>query len=79
MSPTRDHAKPFRYGDVASGDFFTDREDELRDLQLDVRSGQNVLILSPHRFGKASLVAEATRQLRRRLMRRRLAVSRRLE
>jgi hypothetical protein len=66
MSPTRDDANPFRYGDVASGDFFTDREHELRELQLDVRSGQNVLILSPRRFGKTSLVTEAIRHLRER-------------
>lgn len=66
MSPAPDHANPFRYGDVASGDFFTDREDELRELQADIRSGQNVLILSPRRFGKTSLVIEAIRHLRAR-------------
>ena len=38
---------PFRYGDVATGRFFTDREAELRELVGDVGSGQNVLILSP--------------------------------
>jgi hypothetical protein len=66
MPASSDRANPFRYGDVASGDFFTNREDELRELQSDVRSGQNVLILSPRRFGKTSLVIEAIRQLRER-------------
>ena len=57
-------ANPFRYGDVAVGNFFTDREDELRELEGDIRSGQNVLMLSPRRFGKTSLVVEAMRVLR---------------
>jgi hypothetical protein len=55
---------PFRYGDVATGRFFTDREAELRELVGDVHSGQNVLILSPRRYGKTSLVTEAVRLLR---------------
>ncbi len=55
---------PFRYGDVATGRFFTDREAELRELVGDVGSGQNVLILSPRRYGKTSLVTEAVRLLR---------------
>jgi AAA+ ATPase superfamily predicted ATPase len=55
---------PFRYGDVATGSSFTDREAELRDLESDIRSGQNVLVLSPRRYGKTSLVVEAVRHLR---------------
>jgi hypothetical protein len=57
-------ANPFRYGDVAVGSFFVDRADELRELETDIRSGQNVLLLSPRRFGKTSLVVEAMRLLR---------------
>jgi hypothetical protein len=63
-SPSPGPTNPFRYGDVATGSFFTDREDELRELEIDVRSGQNVLVLSPRRFGKTSLVVEAMRLLR---------------
>jgi uncharacterized protein len=55
---------PFRYGDVATGDFFTNRDAELHELVGDIRSGQNVLVLSPRRYGKTSLVIEAVRLLR---------------
>jgi len=41
---------PFRYGDVVTGSFFTDRQDELARLETDIRSGQNVVLLSPRRF-----------------------------
>lgn len=50
---------PFRYGKVATGEYFTDRETELADLESDIRHGQNVVIISPRRFGKTSLVFQA--------------------
>ncbi|MGH3104126.1 MAG: AAA family ATPase [Gaiellaceae bacterium] len=56
---------PFRYGDVARGPFFTDRETELSALVADIRSGQNVVIISPRRHGKTSLVLRAVERLRR--------------
>lgn len=56
---------PFRYGDVATGDYFTDRVRELAEVQDDVRNGQNLVIISPRRYGKTSLIWEAMRQLRR--------------
>jgi AAA+ ATPase superfamily predicted ATPase len=55
---------PFVYGDVATGASFTDREDELRQLQSDIQSGQNVVIISPRRYGKTSLVVRAIDTLR---------------
>jgi len=55
---------PFRYGDVVTGSMFTDRQDELAAFETDIRSGQNVVLLSPRRFGKTSLVTEAIAHLR---------------
>ena len=54
---------PFTYGVVAAGSYFTDREEELAELELDMRSGQNVVIISPRRYGKTSLVLKATGDL----------------
>src|SRR5438067_7702969 len=54
---------PFRYGDVATGFYFTDRAAELAELVADIRSGQNVVIISPRRYGKTSLVFRAVEQL----------------
>jgi AAA+ ATPase superfamily predicted ATPase len=55
---------PFRYGDVATGDYFTDRIHELEEVMADVTSGQNIVIISPRRYGKTSLMFEAMRLLR---------------
>jgi AAA+ ATPase superfamily predicted ATPase len=55
---------PFRYGDVATGEYFTDRDQELDEVIADVSSGQNIVIISPRRYGKTSLMFEAMRRLR---------------
>ena len=57
---------PFRYGAVAKGEYFADREEELERLLLDVRGGQDVVIISPRRVGKTSLIERTIEQLRRR-------------
>jgi hypothetical protein len=54
---------PFRYGEIVSGDFFTDREEELDSLVADAASGQNVVVISPRRYGKSSLVLRARERL----------------
>lgn len=55
---------PFRYGDVATGAFFTDRAAELAELEADIHSAQNVVIISPRRYGKTSLVFQVMERLR---------------
>jgi uncharacterized protein len=55
---------PFRYGDVATGESFTDRSAELDELEADIRNGQNVVIISPRRYGKTSLIFRAIEDLR---------------
>jgi uncharacterized protein len=55
---------PFRYGGIARGLNFANREEELRFLKENVRSGQNVVVVSPRRYGKTSLVHRAISQLR---------------
>jgi AAA+ ATPase superfamily predicted ATPase len=56
---------PFRFGDVATGEHFTDREVETKELVADLRSGQNVLIISPRRYGKTSLMTAVTDRIRK--------------
>ena len=57
---------PFNFGDLALDEGFTDREAELRELEADIRNGQNVVIFAPRRYGKTSLVWRATQELVRR-------------
>ena len=56
---------PFRFGEIVEGDYFTDRETEVRSLGDDVRHGLNVVLISPRRFGKTSLVLRVIDDLRR--------------
>lgn len=55
---------PFVYGDVVKGEYFTNREEELKELKMDLSSGQNVLIFSPLRYGKTSLIIKALDELK---------------
>ena len=54
---------PFRYGDLALDDSFTDRREEVAELAADMRNGQNVVVYAPRRYGKSSLVLVATQKV----------------
>lgn len=55
---------PFIFGDVVKDEHFTDREEELRTLTLDLSGGQNVLLFSPRRYGKTSLIIRVMEELK---------------
>src|SRR5919201_6055836 len=57
---------PFRYGDLAVGEAFADREAELQELEADIRNAQNVVVFAPRRYGKSSLVRRVSERVRRR-------------
>lgn len=56
---------PFLYGDVVKGEYFTDREDEIKEIKLDLSSGQNILLFSPRRYGKTSLILKVLDELKK--------------
>jgi len=47
---------PFYYGTTVSGKSFTNRKREIKDILADIKSGQNLFIYSPRRYGKTSLI-----------------------
>ena len=53
---------PFHYGSPAVGEYFVDREGELADIVDRLLNGQNVILLSPRRYGKTSLLKAAIRE-----------------
>ena len=55
-------ANPFTFGALALDEAFTDREDELKELAVDIRNGQDVLVFAPRRYGKSSLVLRAAQE-----------------
>ena len=61
--PKKAPANPFRFGDLALDESFTNRANELRELTADVLNGQNMVIFAPRRYGKSSLVWRAIQLL----------------
>src|ERR687897_2529614 len=59
-------ANPFVYGEVVPVSAFVDRETELDRLTRDLLAGQKIFLISPRRYGKSSLVAQALRAAARR-------------
>jgi hypothetical protein len=57
---------PFVYGEVVPPASFVNREAELERLTEDLLAGQKIFLISPRRYGKSSLVAQALRAAARR-------------
>jgi hypothetical protein len=57
---------PFVYGEVVPPASFVNREVELARLTDDLLAGQKIFLISPRRYGKSSLVAQALRAASRR-------------
>lgn len=55
---------PYHYGSPVSGDRFTDRREELSALVTCMTRSQNVVLLSPRRYGKSSLLRRAVTDVR---------------
>ncbi|MGC9471729.1 MAG: AAA family ATPase [Bacteroidales bacterium] len=49
-------ANPFRFGTVVDGIYFTDREKEIKQIGSYLRGANHLIIISPRRFGKTSLI-----------------------
>jgi hypothetical protein len=56
---------PFHYGTPVEGDHFTGRHQELDALLSRLRNGVNVVLLSPRRYGKTSLIRATETRLAR--------------
>lgn len=54
---------PFKYGVVVDEPFFIDRENETAEITLDLASGANLIITSPRRYGKTSLLVRILNNL----------------
>jgi len=54
---------PFRFGVVVEGDQFFNREKEVAEIKFDLKSGVNLIIYSPRRYGKTSLIYKVKKEL----------------
>ena len=50
---------PFYYGEVVTGENFTDRVAEIERLTAELCGGHNIFLISPRRYGKTSLIINA--------------------
>ena len=55
--------KAFVYGMSVEGENFTDRVKETRRLKLDFENGINVILISPRRMGKSSIVRKVKSEI----------------
>lgn len=56
---------PFFYGRAVEGGAFINRKEEIRMLASDLERGQSVILFSPRRYGKTSLIKQVIKQLKR--------------
>lgn len=52
---------PFKFGTIVEDEFFTDRVAELRYVEQKLNSENHIILISPRRFGKSSLVMKAVK------------------
>ena len=53
---------PFKFGVVVKDEYFTDRIEELKKVKQLLDSENHIVLISPRRFGKSSLIAKAVQQ-----------------
>jgi hypothetical protein len=56
---------PFKYGTIVDADYFTDRVDEVAYISHFINSANHLILISPRRFGKSSVVAKAIKESER--------------
>ncbi len=52
---------PFKFGVLVDNEFFTDRQEDLKEVLRTLDSENHLILISPRRFGKSSLVAKAVK------------------
>ena len=53
---------PFKFGTIVDDEFFTDRQKELQSIHQLLNRDNHLILISPRRFGKSSLVMRAVKQ-----------------
>jgi uncharacterized protein len=56
------NTNPFKFGTVVDGDYFTDREDEFKKIASYIRGENHLVLISPRRYGKTSLIRKVVNE-----------------
>jgi predicted AAA+ superfamily ATPase len=59
---SRNMENPFKFGTIVEENYFTDRVEEVAYIEQFVKSANHLILISPRRFGKSSVVAKAVKQ-----------------
>lgn len=59
---------PFKFGSVVQEPYFTDRVIEQADIKMVLSSANHLIIISPRRYGKTSLIKKVVSSLERPLI-----------
>lgn len=59
---------PFKFGSVVDGSFFTDREEELEKISSYINGENHLILISPRRFGKTSLIRKVVNEADRKYL-----------
>ena len=65
---SRNMENPFKFGTIVEAEYFTDRTEEVAYIRRFVESANHLILISPRRFGKSSVVAKALNQSGRKSM-----------
>ena len=57
---------PFVYGKTVSGEQFCNRDKEVKELVAEITNCQNIIIFSPRRYGKTSLIKRVLEKVKAR-------------
>ena len=58
----RNRENPFKFGTIVEEEYFTDRVQEVAYICQFIKSANHLVLISPRRFGKSSVVAKALKQ-----------------
>ena len=58
----RNMENPFKFGTIVEAEYFTDRINEVAYIRQFVNSANHLILISPRRFGKSSVVTKAVKQ-----------------
>ena len=59
---SRNMENPFKYGTIVEAEYFTDQVKEVAYIRHFVESANHLILISPRRFGKSSVVAKALKE-----------------
>ena len=59
---SRNMENPFKFGTIVEEEYFTDRIEEVAYIRHFIESANHLILISPRRFGKSSVVAKALSQ-----------------